>query len=289
MKRVILLVSCLFLLISFCACQQGGTEDKLTVAVGILPEAAFVEKVAGDIVQVVTMVPPGNSPANYQPTANEMRLLSDADIYFTLQMPAEEANILPKVKDFNEDILIVNLRDAVSAVYPMRTTGDEHSPGVDPHIWLSPERAVIMVRTIADELCTTDPGHAEIFTANAEDYIADIEALDSEIKEKLASISNKSFLIYHGAYGYFADDYGLEMISLESEGKQATAAEMQQAIDFAKQNEIIAVFYQEEFSDSQAETIAEEIGGRVIKAEPLSKDYIEGLRKFADAVVGAEG
>ena len=87
-------------------------------------------------------------------------------------------------------------------------------------------------------------------------------------------------MIYHGSYTYFADDYGLEMISLEVAGKQATAAEIQEVIEHAMEENIKVVFYQDEFDDNQAKTVAAEINGRVEKASPLSKDYIGALNDF---------
>ena len=307
MKKIISITVSIFLLLSIVTCsamaEESETKSVLTIAVGIVPEAAFVRAVAGDLVSVVTLVPPGYSPANYQPTATEMQALSDAEIYFTLQMPTEQANILPIVSDFNEDIKIVDLREAVAAVYPLRSTGgdeeeehdeeehdededhEDHDHGsVDPHLWLSPKRAIVMVQTIADELSAIDEANSETYQANAADYVAQLEALDTEIQEITAILSNTSFLIYHAAYGYFADDYGLTMIAIEIEGKQATAAELQGVIDYARENNITTVFYQDEFDDSQAATVAEEIGGAVQNVAPLSMDYIQGLEDFVSAL-----
>lgn len=303
MKKLLLLVISALLFVSMCACQATDTQKEtgtaqendetvsvLTVAVGIVPEATFVEAVAGDLVDVVTLVPPGYSPANYQPTTTEMQALSNAEIYFTLQMPTEQANILPKVNDFNKDIKIVDLREAVFGVYPLLNTDGEEietteDESVDPHVWLSPKRAIVMVQTIADELSAIDGDNKETYQANAASYIAELEALDSGIQETVSSLGNKSFLIYHAAYGYFANDYGLKMVAIEIEGKQATATELQEVIDYALENSIKTVFYQEEFDDSQAETVAEEIGGTVQKVAPLSADYIQGLKDFVNALV----
>lgn len=305
MKKVILIVFSMLLAAALCACQNvdgtsadASTEataesaDVLTVAVGIVPEETFVEKVAGDLVRVVTLVPPGNSPANYQPTATEMQALSDAKVYFTLQMPTETANILPKVADFNEDIVIVDLREAAGEVYPLLNTdggeiGTDETESVDPHVWLSPKRAMVMVQTIADELSAIDADNSDTYQANAASYIAELEALDGETKEELSGLENKSFLIYHPAYRYFSDDYGLNMIAIEIGGSEATAAEMQEVIDYALDNGIKTVFYQAEFDDNQAETVAEEIGGNVAIAAPLSADYIQGLKDFTNALVEA--
>lgn len=293
MKKPALIIPTLLISLFLFSCSTNSpSSGKIKIAVGIVPEAEFVEKVAGDLVEVVVLVPPGNSPANYQPTAVEMQALSDADIYFTLQMPTEEANILPKVSNFNKNIKIVNLRDAVSKVYPLIMAEDHHhddeEPGeeesVDPHLWLSPKRSVIMVLTIADELSLLDPENENIYRENAAAYIKEIEDLEKEIAIRLSSLKYRSFLIYHGSYGYFADDFNLEMISIEVAGKKATAIEIQEVIEHAMEQEIKIVFYQEEFDDNQAQTIAKEINGKVVKVAPLSKDYLQSLRDFIYAL-----
>ena len=208
-------------------------------------------------VETVVLIPPGNSPANSQPSSREMQVLSDADIYFTLQMPTEEANILPKIQNFNKDIKIVNLRKIVSEVYPLiyvdghdheeEHNDDEDDLSVDPHLWLSPKRSIVMVQAIADELSKFDPANELTYQENAADYIKQIQTLDNEITISIANLNRKSFMIYHGSYAYFADDYGLEMISIEVAGKQATAAEIEEVIKHAIEEEIKIIFYQEEF------------------------------------------
>ena len=293
----ILAFLCILALSAPIALAQGNGEV-LHVAVGIIPEATFVEAVAGELADVVTMIPSGYSPANYQPTAREMQALSDAAVYFTLQMPTEQANILPKVKDFNSDIVIVDLREAVAAQYSLlmmdededheedhdESTEDHVHTGVDPHLWLSPRRAIVMVQTIADELSKLDPGNTDTYQSNAAAYIARLETLDTLIREQTSALANKSFMIYHGSYGYFADDYGLTMIAIEIQGKQATAEELQQVIDAARENHITTVFYQVEFDDHQAATVAEEIGGTAAQVAPLSPDYIQSLEDFVSAL-----
>jgi zinc transport system substrate-binding protein len=301
MKKWGIIVLAILIAASLSACEQSekknagdsSADNVIIVAVGVVPEAAFVEAVAGDLVSVVTMIPPGYSPANFSPTAAQMQSLSDAGIYFTLQMPAEQANILPKAKDFNSDLEIIDLREAAAKQYPL-LSADEHEAqengsAVDPHLWLSPKRAIVMVQTIADELSKIDSANEEIYKANAAGYIAQIKALDAEIAQKLSGLEQKAFLIYHGSYRYFADDYDLDMIAIEIGGKQATAAELQDVISYALENGIKTVFYQDEFDDNQAQTVAKEIGGTVAKVSPLSSDYLQGLRDFTDALLAQGG
>jgi zinc transport system substrate-binding protein len=99
-------------------------------------------------------------------------------------------------------------------------------------------------------------------------------------------MDNKAFLIYHPAYTYFADDYGLDMIAIEMQGKKATAADLQAVIEKARENGIKTVFYQAEFDDNQAQTVAAEIGGTVAEAAPLSYEYLQSLRDFVSALIG---
>jgi len=302
MKKIIIIALSILLVSTLFGCKAVDTttsDGKITIVVGIVPEATFVEKVAGDMVSVITLIPPGNSPANYQPTTTEMQALSDATIYFSMQTPTEEANILPKAMDFNNDIQIVKLRDEVKEVYPLRMISghnheeegeEEHEEEgeeiVDPHIWLSPKRVIVMVQIIADKLSQIDKENEQTYQANAAEYISELEELDAQIAQGVQNIENKNFLIYHGAYGYFADDYGLQMISLESEGKKVTAAKMQEVIDYANQEGITTVYYQEEFDDNQAKTVADEVGGNVSKTAPLSPDYIQSLKSFVAALSG---
>ncbi|MCK5759503.1 MAG: zinc ABC transporter substrate-binding protein [Clostridiales bacterium] len=296
MKKFILILMTLFMSVLLFSCNVKEDINKKTiVVVGVVPQATFVNKVSMGNVETVVLIPPGYSPANYQPSSREMQILSDADIYFTLQMPTEEANILPKIKNFNKDIKIINLREIVSEIYPLiyvnghdheaeHDDDDEDELSVDPHLWLSPKRSVVMVQSIADELSKFDPVNENTYQKNAADYIKQIESLDEEIILRLANLDRRAFMIYHGSYGYFADDYNLEMISIEVAGKQATPSEIEDVIEHALEEKIKIIFYQEEFDDNQAQTIAEEIGGKVVQVSPLSENYLQAMRDFIYAL-----
>lgn len=259
------------------AAQGEGTAEpaeKPIVAVSIVPEETFVKAVCGELAEVVTLVPPGSSPENYEPTPAEMEKFSKASLYFTIGVPTEEANILPNAGD----VKIVSLQDDVAAVYPDRTfeAGER-----DPHIWLSPKRTKVMVESIAREMCTLDAANANTYNQNAQAYIEQLDALDQTIRDALAGVQNKKFVVYHPAFGYFADDYGLTMVALEEEGKEATPQHLQDVIDFAKSENIKVIFYQAEIDSSQSAAFAEELGGKTMQLSPLAADYIENLKAMA--------
>ena len=219
-------------------------------------------------------VPPGYSPENYEPSPLQMQKLSNAALYFSIGVAAEENGILSSF----DSTKIVALHERVAEEYPERML----EPGErDPHIWLSPKRVQVMVDVIAQELGTLDPANQDVYRENARNYIAQLETLDLELKSILGKVKNKKFLVFHPAFGYLADDYGLEMYTLEEHGKEATPQHLQRMIDLARREQIKALFYQEEIDSSQSIAFAEEIGGRTIQLAPLAADYIENLQRMA--------
>lgn len=279
----------LAVLLSGCGTQNEASgsdtpkdSGKPVVAVTIVPEQTFVEKVCGDLVDTVVLVPPGFSPETYEPSPQEMTAFYDSKIYFTIGVPTEENYILPSVP---ETTTVVSLAQACAEAYDDLAIDG----GRDPHIWLSPKRAIVMVQTIADQMSVIDPDNADTYAANAAAYIAEIEQTDTQIKEILAPMTQRSFIVFHPAFGYFADEYGLTMYPLEQDGKEATAVELTRMIDFAKENGIKVIFYQAEIDSSQSQAFADEIGGVTMQLDPLSADYTNNLMEMAKTLAKGMG
>lgn len=275
-----LITTCLILV----SCSKEKTtytevSEKLAVAVSIVPQETFVKAVAGDLVEVVTMIPSGQSPENFQPTPDLLEKFSKSKIYFSIGVPTESSSILPKAKDLNSSLKIINLDNEVAKVYPDR----EFAPRKrDPHIWLSPKRTKVMIDIIKEELSKIDPKNKSIYEKNANEYVKKLDKVDNDIKLSLTNLKNKSIIVYHPAFGYFCDDYGLNMIALEEEGKESSPQDLQKIIDMAKEKEIKTIFYQAEIDSKQSKTFADEIGGKTELIAPLSPDYIKNLEKIAN-------
>lgn len=285
MKKITFNIILVLLLLSGCS-DERMDSDKLTIAVSIAPQKTFVEMVSGDKSDVVVMIPAGNSPANYQPSPKQMGIFDTADLYFSIGVAAE-SNIKPLIK--NSDISKIFLEEIVEEKYPDRYfNGESHSDddhdheGRDPHIWLSPKRVKIMITAIRDELSKIDPENKELYESNALSYLKELDELDEYLRETFDKLEKKEFIIYHPSFGYFADDYDLEMITIEEDGKEATARKLEEVIDFAIDHNIKFILYQEEFDKQQAELIAKEINGSAIKVSPLSEDYIDNLKNIAN-------
>ncbi|MGD9118061.1 MAG: zinc ABC transporter substrate-binding protein [Dehalococcoidia bacterium] len=282
------------------ACTQGEpTTGKIGVAVTIMPQAEFVESIGGDKVEVTVMVPSGASPHTYEPTPSQMIALSDARLYAKVGSGVEfELTWMDNLIAQNEDMLIVDCSEGVELQEMAaadehehegeEAEGEEHEHGaMDPHIWLSPQNAIIMVRNIADGLIQIDPDNRDYYEQNRDDYIEQLTQLDSDIREGLAGVTNRVFMVFHPAFGYFASEYNLTMLAIEDEGKEPTMAGMEYLIEQAEENNIKVVFAEPQYNQQSADVVAEEIGGVVVLINPLASDYIDSLRAVLAEMVQA--
>lgn len=268
-------VSCLILLFSGgCSGRPDSVpSDTLKITVSILPQRRFVERIGGDHVEVNVMVLPGESPATYEPSPAQLTELSEADMYVSIGVPFEDA-WLGRFISINGEMEVVDTKQGIERM------GDPAAP--DPHIWLSPALVKVQVTTIMDALVELDATHADEYRANGEAFLADIDALDAQIRQTLEGVEQRKFMVFHPSWGYFARDYGLEMIPVEVGGQEPSAAELSELIGVAEDADVRVVFAQPEFSTAAAETIADEIGGEVLLISPLDEDWLGNMRRVAE-------
>ncbi|MBW1713019.1 MAG: zinc ABC transporter substrate-binding protein [Deltaproteobacteria bacterium] len=253
------------------------------VAVSIAPQKYFVQKVGGRLAEVTVMVPPGASPATYEPRPRQMAALSEAKVYFALGLPFEKA-WLPKMAAANRDMTVVHTEAQVERRAMASRTGQGRggSDSPDPHIWLSPPLVKIQAAAIREGLIKADPAHKAVYERNYAAFEAELIALDEEIKALFAGQRGKvRFLVFHPAWGYFAQAYGLEQIAIEQEGKEPGPRELKRLIGQARELGLKVIFVQPQFSAQKARTIARSIGGQVVPIDPLAEDWADNLRQAA--------
>jgi len=272
--------------------QEGEASDKIGIIVTIPPQAEFAEKVGGENVDVTIMVPPGASPHTYDPTPSQIVEVARAEIYAKVGSGINfELVWIDKLTAQNDDILIVDCSEGVQLIEMAgieEHEEEDHAHGtMDPHIWMSPMNARIMVQNICDGLVQVDPANRAYYEANRDAYLLSLEQLDQDIRDGLSQVTNRIFMVYHPAFGYFAEAYDLTMLPIEAEGKEPTAAELVRLIDTAKEHNIKIIFASPQFNPQSAEVIADKIGGRVVFIDSMARDYINNLRTLLGELVVA--
>jgi zinc transport system substrate-binding protein len=267
--------------------RQAG-QDALTVFVSIQPQAFFVERIAGERVRVEVMVKPGQDPHTFEPTPQQMARLAEAEAFFRIGVEFE-STLMPRIESTMQGLMVVDCREGIRlrSMEDHEHEGEEHGEqkdGLDPHIWLSVQNALQIAGTIHETLLQLDSEGRETYEAGYKELVEELQSLDRRIAEILAPVKGDPLFVFHPSFGYFADAYGLEQISVETGGAEPSARQLARLIEEAKRLDVRVVFVQPQFSQKSAETIAAEIGGAVVPIDPLARDYIANLERMARAV-----
>ena len=265
--------------------------EALKVAVSVLPEKYFVERIGGDTVEVEVLVPPGMSPHTFQPQARQMVFLSRADLYFRFGLPFEEV-VMPKIADHFQG-RIIDLRQGMDLLPAEAHHHHEeesehietHEEAFDPHFWLNPQHAMIIAKRIAKEMTAQRPEYQAGYQTRLEELLGDLEALDGTLSAMLEPCRGRGLLVFHPAWAYFADRYGMHQIAVEHEGKTPGARHIGDLIRNTEEQVLPVLLVQPQFNQRLATTIADELGIGIAIADPLAEDYIGNLESLAQSIV----
>ncbi|WNY26638.1 metal ABC transporter solute-binding protein, Zn/Mn family [Methanolapillus ohkumae] len=256
------------------ALKQIHSGEKILVAVSVVPQAEFVEKIGGDKVIAISMIPQG-AAHHYDPSPRQIKDLSSAALYVQLGSgEIFETMHMDAFGQLNPAMKIINSSTGIALIVSGNTT--------DPHVWTSPKNAQIMVKNICDGLVEFDPANATYYEQNRDSYLRELETLDVEITDELSSLSNLNFMVYHPAWSYFARDYNLNQIAAEIDGKEPTPKTLSAFMDMAEENNITVIFVQEQVSTTGAKAIADSVGAKVFVINPLAKDYVNNTRHVSE-------
>jgi zinc transport system substrate-binding protein len=255
----------------------------LGVFVSVLPLRTIVEEIGDGHVRVQAMVQPGQSPHSFEPTPRQVEALAGAVLYVRTGMPFEDIWMV-RFRAANPRMRVL---DARAGIQLRREADEDGGSRTDPHIWTSPLLVKVIARNVRDALDSLDPTHRRDYERNYEAFVAQLSSLDRQIRVILRSIRSRSFMVFHPAWGYFAETYGLTQVAVQQEGKEPGAKALAALIDQARREEIRVIVVQPELSARAAKQLARAIGGRVETADPLAPDYVDNLLRFARLIAEA--
>ncbi len=272
----ILKINGLILIYLMVSCNPGKKQENI-ISVSIPPQKYFVEKIAGNRFTVNILVPPGASPETYELSPRQMRMLADSRFYFITGHLSFENSWRERIQKLNRELIISDLSRGIDLIDTEHRHDDHVHHGTDPHIWVSPKTVSIMASNIFKTLSEADPDHYDKYLEGYNMLKAEIFSADSILTALFAETENRSFLIFHPAFGYLARDYNLEQISIEYEGKSPPPAYIKMVIDKARKKNIKAILIQKEFNIDNAKSIAGEINGEIIQVDPLAENWYEEI------------
>ncbi len=266
---VLLTVVCLY------GCGQSQKKSgRRVVTVTIEPLRYFTERIAGDKFQVQTMVPAGGNPETYEPTAQQMVDLSQSDLYIKVGSIGFERTWMKRLEANAPHAIVIDSSEGI--------TPAQSAEGVaDPHTWMSTTNASVIATNIYRALSNIDNRDSLYFRKNLDALLADIDNVDTQIREQLTRYKSSAFLIYHPILTYFARDYRLTQIPMEQEGREPSAKQLSETIAEARKLGVHTFFVQKEFSNRNVDVVATSVGAKKVSIHPLGYDWDKEMVKIA--------
>jgi zinc transport system substrate-binding protein len=285
-------------------------EEPLDVFAGIPPAAFLAKRIGGDRVKVESLISSNQDPHSFEPASKQIQSLGKAKLFFEVGLPFE-IRLVEKIEKTHPSMKIIDVSKGIEKRRLSSTGGNaadhrdadqhaadhhdadasamphehEESPeDLDPHVWLSPPLVKIMAGNVAQALEQAEPDHAAVFKANLARLDEELDALDAKIRKALKPYAGRSFFVFHPAFGYFGDCYGLHQEAVEAGGKQPSPRQLRDLIHKAKDDRVRMIFVQPQFDPRSAQAVAESIGATVVAMNDLEEDVLDNLNEIGEKI-----
>ena len=260
---------------STAASPAGGGAAVLDVSVGFYPYEFVTRRVGGPEVRVENLTPAGGEPHDLELTPRQVAELASADLV------VYSRGFQPAVDEAVDQQAAGRALDVLSVVEPRQG----EAGATDPHVWLDPMRTATIATAVAEELAERAPQHAAAFRARAQQLGGELQTLDGEMRQGLATCERREIVTSHDAFGYLAAAYGLRQVAVSglSPEDEASPQRLAEVARFARRHQVTTIFFEELVSPKVAESLAQEVGARAavlspVEGPPETGDYLGAMR-----------
>lgn len=268
------------------ACQSYRAEQNAEIVVSIAPLKYIVEQITAGDFEVDVLVPAGTSPETFDPTPRQMQNVQDATLLFTTGLIEFEQNIVERLENKSHVISLSRGIELIEGGHSHDAHAEEHHEGghshhhgTDPHIWTSPRELKTMARNAYEAIIEQYPDSVK-YRAAYNDFVAQLDNLDTMCQQMCEASSARAFVIYHPALTYFARAYGMEQIAVETDGKEPSARHIATLIEQAQAKGVHSLLYQKEFPRSVVDVIARDMGVEPQEIDPLKENVVENIAEI---------
>lgn len=268
MKRIFVLIIVIVLVVSFTGCglNPTNTDDSSGMAIytSFYPMYFLASEIAGDKAKVISLVPAGVEPHDWEPKPRTVAELQEADmfIYNGAGMETWVDNVMPTLQ--KSGIRIVEASKGIELL--SNNEKDEANLIYDPHVWISPAKYKQQAQNIFEELSTLDSDNKDYYRANYEKLAKELDKLDSDYRQAVAGFKSKVFIVSHSAFGYLASEYGLTQLAIRGVTPQSepSPAKLAELTEICRENNIKYIFFESLVSPKLSQTLADEVGAEIL-------------------------
>jgi len=269
--------------------EQSRTTEPLNVVVTIPVLKDWAERIGGSHVKVVSLMSGLESEHTYSPRPNDLVAIRKARVLLEVGVGLE-VWVSSLVKNSgNSSLRVVTTSKGIALIRnheqhdeATKTLQARHQAG-NPHVWLDPENAKIMMRHITDAFIKMDPGHASDYRNNQAAYLRQLDQVQAELAERLHSIADRRVVVYHPAWPYFARRFGIQIAGeiISQPGAEPSAHHLQELITLIRKEHIRVIVSEPQLNQKIPEVLARETGAHVVVLTPLPGG-IAGVETYLD-------
>ena len=290
MKKLSMLLVALAMFIVGCGGEKQSVSDKLQVAASFYPMAEFACNVAGDKAEVFVLVPDGAEAHDWEPSPSDLSRLGKAQVFVyngVVEPWAKQALTALSERKILAVQTGLGLYERAGETHEEEHHHHDHGCAhgkQDPHVWISPKKAIKQVERITAVLCEADAKNAKYYQDNSAKYVEQLKALDIQLTNLAKNAPRKVFVTAHAAFGHLADDYGLKQLAVNglSPHAEPTPADLQRLIKVVQEENVRYVFFETLTDPKLAKLVADETGAEISVLDPLEGLNEEGRKNKLD-------
>ena len=290
MKKLSMLLVALAMFIVGCGGEKQSVSDKLQVAASFYPMAEFARNVAGDKAEVFVLVPDGAEAHDWEPSPSDLSRLGKAQVFVyngVVEPWAKQALTALSERKILAVETGLGLYERAGETHEEEHHHHDHGCAhgkQDPHVWISPKKAIKQVERITAVLCEADAKNAKYYQDNSAKYVEQLKALDIQLTNLAKNAPRKVFVTAHAAFGHLADDYGLKQLAVNglSPHAEPTPADLQRLIKVVQEENVRYVFFETLTDPKLAKLVADETGAEISVLDPLEGLNEEGRKNKLD-------
>lgn len=253
---------------------NSGAPILIVVTIPVLKD--FVEQVGGAHVQVLSLLSGLESEHTYSPRPSDIIAVRKAQLLVEVGVGLE-VWVSSLVKNAGSASLrVVTTSKGIALIRDQsreerHQAAEDNGHGGNPHIWLDPENAKIMMRHITEALIKIDPPHASEYRDNQAAYLRQLDQLQKELSERLKTVTDRRILVYHPAWPYFARRFGFRILDeiVTQAGAEPSAHHLQELIGRIRKEGIRVIVSEPQMNSKIPDVLARETGARIVVLSPL--------------------
>ena len=251
-------------------------EEKVKIAATIFPLYDIVKQVGGNKINPILILPPDASPHTFGISPAQIKKLQNTKLVFSIGGGVDNwlnniTNAIPNTNTFDLSTQIKLTRFDNNSTNHKPDKDAEETSGYDPHYWLNPKNVIIMANSIAKQLSNLDSNNTSYYVLQAKNFTEKLSKKDKEWKEKMSSLNNKDILVFHDAWGYFADHFNLKIVGTFEPfpGKEPSPQYLKELQETIKVTNIKTLFVEPQLSQASITTLAKDLNVKINILDPL--------------------